>query len=374
MKNMLDSVELKGVWSGDSALRFTDYSGGIYNPHYGPWGAHIIHGGGHASNNDNSVFIANYNTLAFERVGGPTQLASRQAYEDAILIGSSGYPDSINNPREVAPGVPGSAHTYDCLLVLPPSVSGDPLGALIRPVASAIGHTASRETGWSHVFTFTDRRWSRWSTNWARSWWPGGTCAYDTSRGVIWPIHDQYLGYRSYLTLSNKTWTNIYESPNLPNSYPDMVYSAYHAHRDIIVIASNGKQDSTIRFWWFDAASTGNARNLVSFSTGALPDGSWGRASLMYIPELRKLIYWTQTNIDTYYEIDVPANPSSQWSWVARPITGAARPSTLSPAPIWSTYRRMDYAPQLRSLVWVTAQTGETFIFGSRVVVIRVVP
>ncbi|HXU12752.1 MAG TPA: hypothetical protein VN898_12365, partial [Candidatus Binatia bacterium] len=149
MTNTLDSVLLKGVW-GDNAQSLGDYSGGRYNPHYGPWGAHIIHGGGHASSHDNSVILANFNTLAFERVGGPTQLATKEDYEDRILTG--GFPDDISNPREVEPGVPGAAHTYDCLLVLPPSVCGDPLGALIRPVAGAVGMSASRETGWSHVF------------------------------------------------------------------------------------------------------------------------------------------------------------------------------------------------------------------------------
>ncbi len=370
MTNKLDDVVLIGVWSGDSAQRFGDYSGGVYNPYYGQLGAHVIHGGGHASNNDNSVFIANFNTLAFERVGGPTRLASKSDYENRIKTG--GFPDDISNPREVEPGVPGSAHTYDCLLILPPSVSGDPLGALIRPVSGAVGSSASRESGWSHVFTFTDRRWRRWSVNHAGSWSPGGTCAYDTTRGIIWPISDGGMPYRSYLTLADRTFTNIAGHPGL-NSYPDMMYSAYCAHRGIVVIATNAQGEGNIRMFWFSAGSTGSARTQVSFSTGSLPAANWGGGTLVFVPELQKLVYWTQHNIDTYYEIDVPANPSSQWSWVARPITGPAKPSTLSPPPRNTNYRRMDYAPQLRSLVWVTAQDARTFTFGGRVVAIRIV-
>jgi hypothetical protein len=371
MTNTLESVVLTGVWSGDSALRFSDYSGGAFNPYYGQLGAHVIHGGGHSANNDNSVFIANLNTLRFERVGGPTQLPSDAAYESAIKGG--GFPDNDSNPREVEPGVPGSAHTYDCLLTLPPAVCGDALGGLIRPVAGAVGREASRTSGWSHVFTFSDRRWRRWSTNYALSWSPGGTCAYDTTRGVIWPISDGSMAYRASLSLSSRTWTNTAGHPSI-NAYPDMVYSAYCAHRDVIVVAANGDGESTIRFFWFGAGSGGGARTQVAFSQGSLPDASWGRGSLIYIPELQKLLYWTQRRIDTYYEIDVPADPNAPWSWVARTITGTARPSALMPGPIGSTYKRMDYAPQLKSLIWVTGQSSNTFSFGGRVVCIRIVP
>jgi hypothetical protein len=153
-----------------------------------------------------------------------------------------------------------------------------------------------------------------------------------------------------------------------------MVYSAYCANRDIIVIATNDDGESNIRMYWFAAGSTGGTRTLVSFSTGPLPQANWGRGSIVYVPELQKLIYWTQYSIDTYYEIDVPANPSSPWSWAAKPITGTAKPSTLSPAPAGSTYHRMDYASPLKSLVWVTAQGSGTYGFGGRVVCIRVVP
>lgn len=369
MTNTLDDVDLIGVWSGSSAGDFCAYSGGCYNPYYGPLGAHIVHGGGHAANNDNSVFIANYNTLAFERVGGPTQLPTVTAYDTMIMRG--GFPDDETNPREYESGVPGSAHTYDCLLTLPPSVCGDPLGALIRPVSSAVGAEPSRSSGWAHVFTFTDRQWTRWSTNYARSWTPGGTCAYDTQRDIIWPISEANMNYRAYLTLSTRTYTNIWEHNGL-NGYPDMVYSTYCGNRDIIVIATNNSEDTAIKMFWFPAGSTGDARNRVTFSSGLLPKANWGRGSIVYVPELQKVIYWSQYDIDTYYEIDVPADPSTPWSWSAKSITGPARPSTLSPTPYGSTYHRMDYAAPLQSLVWVTGQS--TYGFGGRVVCIRVVP
>ena len=71
-------------------------------------------------------------------------------------------------------------------------------------------------------------------------------------------------------------------------------------------------------------------------------------------------------------EIDVPSDPSSPWTWVARAITGAGKPSNLSPGPAGAIYRRMDYSPRLKSLMWVTGQsTADSYEFGGRVVATR---
>lgn len=371
--NSLDDVDLTGVWSGDSAAHFGSYSGGAYNPYIGTWGAHVIHGGGHSASNDNSVFLFDYNDLTYKLVGAPTQLASDADYEAAITTA----PNTVANPREVASGVPGSAHTYGCLNILSPALSDDAKGALIRPVAGAIGRAASRDTGWAHVFKFTTNTWERWSTNNAGAWSPGGSTCFDTTRNKIWPINSETMAVVPSLDLASKTWTNLSQSyPGLgTNAYPDTVLSAYHAQRDIVVISTcrdgGGAGQS---FFWFDASSNGTARNAVTFSSGTLPDARFGGGSLVYVPELQKLIYWTRQNVDTYYEIDVPATPASSWTWTAKTITGAGRISLLPNPPGTETFGRMDYAPQLKSLVFIARRPLSDFRFGNQVVCIRVVP
>lgn len=356
-----------------STFVYGAYSGGAYNPYYGPLGAHVIHGGGHSATQDNSVFIADYNTLRFERVGEPTLLPTYQDYEDRIRFG--GFADDNSNPREVEAGVPGSAHTYDCLLILPPAVGGDAYGSLIRPVAGAVGYGVSRTTGRSHSFGLSSRKWKRASTNASAGWTPGGSCAYDSRRQRIWPLMADNSSALSYLDLNTGTWSNAQGAPQSVSGYPDMVYSAYCAHRDVVVLSTNREADTAAKFYWFSAGSNGQARTPVSFSSGALPPGHWGRASLVYVPELNKLIWFSLYGGDNYYEIDIPANPAEPWSWIARPISGPARPSQLSPAPYNSIYKRMDYSPQLKSLMWVTGQsTASSYDFGGRVVAIRVAP
>jgi hypothetical protein len=375
MQNTLGDVAYmdERILGNSSTFVFAAYSGGIYNPWYGPWGAHVIHGGGHAATQDNSVFIADFNTLRFERIGGPTLLGSFDDYERAIRNG--GFADDNSNPRELSPGVPGSAHTYDCLLMVPPSLCGDPYGALIRPVAGAIGSGVSRTSTWSHAFTFGDRRWQRFSSNNAAGWTPGGSCAHDTRRNRIWPLASDNLTALMSLDLTTRRWTSNSGSPRSVPGYPDMVYSAYCAHRDIVVMCTHAERERDARFFWFAADSNGQARNPVRFDVQELPAANWGRGSLIYVPELSRLIWFSLEGGDFYYEIDVPADPTQVWRWVARPILGPGRPSALTPAPYDSVYKRMDYSPQLKSLIWVTAQTTlSSLSFGGRVVAIRVAP
>jgi hypothetical protein len=370
--NALDAVDLEGVWSGDSAAHFGDYSGGAYNRYWGNFGAHVLHGGGHSASNDNSVFLFDYNDLTFKRVGGPTQLGSDGAYETAIESGGG----SVSNPCEYTTGVPGSAHTYDCLMILPPSLGGGTKGSLLRPVASAVGRAASRSTGWSHRFDLSTLAWEKWSTNNASNWDNGGTTCWDTSRNKVWPITSTGMTNAVSLDLASATWSNSGGAhPSMSNSYPDTVLSAYEAQRDIVVISTcqdgGGAGQS---FYWFAGSSNGSARTSVTFSSGTLPDARFGSGVLLYIPELGKLIYWTRQDMDAYYEITVPASPASSWSWVRVAITGSGRPSLLPNAPRQETFRRMDYAPQLKSLVFVACRSLSDFQFGNQVVCIRIVP
>jgi hypothetical protein len=392
MRNRLDDVVLvHPYWSGDSAAQFCSYSGGVFNRYYGRWGAMAFHGQGHGAGQDNSVLIAKFDERGgeFARVGGPTQIdptlriikrelelgraltdderahEGRMMYEDAIQFG--GFPDNISNPREVGPQEPGSAHTYDCLCILSPEECGDPMGALIRPVAGAIGAGVSRETGWSHAFYFTSRKWERWSTNYASAWSPGGSCLHDKVRGRIWPINEQAA--RMMLDTKTRTWTNFNEPNGTLKSYVDMVQSQHHVLRDIGVITTNDQGELKSRFFWFPAGGDGKARNLATFSTGDLPKANWGGGTLVDIPELGKMIFWSRYDPQRYFEIEVPADPMQPWSWVARSITGVNMAAVRCNEAV---YKRFDYAPQLKSLIWVPGRNVNDFMFGGDVVCLRV--
>lgn len=376
MTNTLSSVSLRSTLPGDARgdddTEFYDFSGGVYNRHIGALGAHVVHGGGHSATDDNSVFLVNYNTLQWERVSNPVVLGSYSLYDQYVRTGAP--PDSFAdsptaNPREIAPGVPGSAHTYDMMCILPPSVVGNTKGGLLRPVSTAVGRQASRETGWAHLFNFDTNTWSRFSTS-GRSMgnFNGGTCAFDPTRNRVHPITSGNVD-AGYLNVANGQWVS---GGNVSlTGYPDSVWSCYVPDRDIVVAASRVEGTSVLNVIWFGAG--GESRSTPIFS-GTTPPGAY-TGSMVYVPELQRIVYWTAATPDLYYEIDVPANPANPWPCVSKAITGAARPSALSPAYSSWVYRRMDYSPQLKSLLWVTgAPEGVTSSsVTGRVVCIRIV-
>jgi hypothetical protein len=192
----------------------------------------------------------------------------------------------------------------------------------------------------------------------------------------IWPINVGNLPNSGYLDLASRTYVLDEAPPVAFAGYPDMVYSAYHAARDIVVVATHGDGDVATTFYWFDAGSNGVDRHVASFMEGDLPSAHWGQGTLVDIPETDQLLFYTRdTSPDVFFSITVPDDPSAPWSWTTTAITGEAMPSTVTdPPPPSSMYRRMDYAPQLRSLVWATGASGGEFHFGGRVVAIRVVP
>jgi hypothetical protein len=106
----------------------------------------------------------------------------------------------------------------------------------------------------------------------------------------------------------------------------------------------------------------------------------WGGGSLIYVGDLGKLVYWTARDQDAYYEITVPTNvktaPGAAWSWVRKPIVSAGGTNGKVPSQLTkmnTTYHRMDYAPALKSLMWVVPQNSSG-TWGNQVMCIRIAP
>lgn len=386
MTNTLDAV-----WSetpamlnaGAGANEIADFSGGPYNRYSGRWGAHVLHGCGHSASHNNGVYAADYNDLTFKVLQAPTVIATGitgpNQYDANIINGVSPetFPDDPSNPREVATGVPGSAHTYDTMVILPPPLAGDARGALLRGVSGAVGYSSSRDTGWSHAYRFNAAQWSRWSTNYkAGSMAAGGSFVMDHTRARGWPIIPGN-SLNGSLNLATRTWANTGDSLSV-NSYPDLFQSAYVDDRDIVVVARQGTGSDVagpVALFYQAAGATVPTRIAPTLSATLANDGSYSQASLVYVPELRRLIWYCFDGApDQYQEIEIPATLTDTWTVTARSITGAGRPSLLAEGPSPWLYKRFDYAPQLKSLMWVLGRNSSAFGFGGRVLCIRVAP
>ena len=410
MTNTADNVLTSGSYSqGGNNFNIGDYSGGRYAPNYGSLGAMIVHGGGHAATQRNDVITADFNDLAWKVDGAPTDLSAvgkfvdyvddtggiyTTSYDYFIRRGpnSTGWLESNNgnsslfefpttwgdptvNPCEIVQDEPGSAHTYDSMFILPPSMGGGSKGSLIRVMGFAVGATTSSSSGFAHRFDLDAKTWERYSTN-GCAWASACGVAFDSAAGRAWVVNTgTNTGALSYLDTGTKTWGSVTGSSGVvDDGYIDNVIACWHAAKSIAIHATTSNPPgSSARFYWFSTTSSQGTRSEVTWTNGtAPPHFSYGSGTLCDIPEFGKVFYYAASDLDAYYLFTVPANPANQWTWERVAITGTV-PSALSPAPRLVIYHRMDYAPQLRSVMWVLSQANGPQ-FGGRVLCIRVAP
>lgn len=412
MTNTLQAVWATGTFAdGKGTQVLADYSGGVWNPFAGPIGIFSVHGGGHAAFNDNGVYSANLNLLAWQADFPATDLAASgkwvnyagTANETGVLANSydyftvygsgstgwatpadtggrqfpSGGTVSTAGTCETLPGVPGSAHTYQTMCIQPPSMGGGSLGSLLRVTSSAVAMRASRSTGWVHRYDYAAGTWSRVGSNacaWAS---PGATAVLDTLRRKVVLLNPPQftVSTASEFSLDTLAWSNPAASVPNPGGYVDNSLGCYHEARDIIVQATcvnPASAGTPALFYWHAGSSTIATRAAVTWTGAAPTHFNFGQGSLVYLPN-GQLFYYTRFEPDLYYLIDVPANPANPWTATAFSISGAL-PSAFSPAPAGSIYGRMAYVDAAKCVVWLTGNTGSQTHFGGRVWALRIIP
>lgn len=402
--NSLQSVRPSPFPSGvlGPAAGLGDYSGGAVSRWAGTHGKHLVHGGGHAISNDASVYAISFgpSSVSWERLIGMPNLEDygkfvaytpananygATSYDYFIAKGTNSTlpadPDNASgwgtsdapgsNPREVYPGWPGSAHTYDALCVIPPAWGGGGQGALIRGVAMAIGISVSRETFYSHYFQIGGSAWGRFDTfesNYSTTW------SFDSLRGRL---KDPFRrGYRQFPT---GNWVTVSGSVSgLPSSYVDNRLSEYHAARDIHVFVGNTEAETTAgsasNWAWWAGGDDNGTRTAVTWTGSAPPNmaattSKTGQSSMFYIEVLGQLFYYSRKDADAYFLIDVPSNPADAWTATRYAMTGTGRPSLNTPHD--AVYGRMDWVPALKcvSFVPLSSNTSDTL---NKTILIRV--
>lgn len=406
MTNSPGDVESRGVWSSSRVGLgpLLEYSGGVYCPYVGAYGALLVHGGGHSATEDNSVIQANFNSLLWERIGDPVDLGAkfvnyitsppaiatlkRDSYSYFLQRGpnstdwdnpedSAGWESPAFNWGEPLSGIPGSAHTYGKMVMLPPALAGDSMGGLLRPVSSAVGFGWAGGVARGHLFRIQAQTWHRFGANSAIT--SGGSCTvFDPTRAqvVSFPASSQRT---PVLDLETETWADGPFYSTALDSLGDNVFGVFHEQRDGYVLALNQSAAATLtcQFYDGDIAGGSGTRTDASWTNGSGPPSTLGvtpqvtgAGSLMYVDGA---VYWyTYAQLDKLYRIDVPANPADPWTWTEIAITGSERPSQMSPLPYYMIYGRMSYAPSLKSIVWVLGRAASPPELGGRVLCIRV--
>lgn len=333
-----------------------DFSGGVFNPYWGPMGAMVFHGGGHSATFDNSVVILDFNDLTFKRLSNPTP-----SNNGANWIDTTGLPQNVDPAFnttycEYGDGQPGAGHTYDTLAILPPADGGAPCGSLIRVSSHAVHVNMSRSTGWAHRFDFQstamrDGKWVRWSVNGvAGNLYPGSCSAYDSRRKRFWwseglsslPPMMRYLDVATKQQLDAPRYADTARAA--PAADPDSMTMRYETERDILVLTCTVGGQLVLAFLRCAASELGW---FVPPLSASIPASSGASHPFDYVPEADKFVLLTGGDNSAVYDIVPQPDPSLTWTVTRRPLTGVSIPTAHVAGKRWS------YAPAVKAFVWM---------------------
>jgi hypothetical protein len=341
-----------------------DYSGGVFNPYWGPLGAVVFHGGGHSATFDNSVVILDLNDLTFKRLSNPTPSNEGRNW-------SSVTPPQIADPAfdaahcEYGDRQPGAAHTYDTLAVLPPADGGAACGSLIRVASFAVHVNVSANTGWAHRFDFEsttmrDGRWSRWSINGPSSYlFPGACSAYDEKRKRFWWISglSSVPPFIRYLDAATRQQVEIAFASAIsaaPAADPDSATMRYEPRRDILVLTCTINQRMVLAFLRCSQPGAGWTTPALSSPVPALSGAAHG---FDFVPEEDKFVLITGADTSALYDVAPPTALNTSWSVVRRPLTSGPIPTS------YVVGKRWNYVPALQSFIWIASSTSPVIVY-----------
>ena len=339
----LDGNRESHTWGGI----VDDYSGGVYNPHWGAMGCMVFHGGGHAATDDNSVVILDFNDLTFKRLSTPSMDAA--GWAASPLLEPYG---------EYADGQPGACHTYDNLAILPPDAGGGPNGSLIRVQSQAIEYHRSVNSDWAHRFDMAigqerqhTGRWTRWVGSSMKPFNPGGCSAYDPKRKRFWYLGG--LGYSQptavrYLDVGTSTKAEAAVSTPAPSSGADAPIMRYDADRDLLLL-SVARNDGRASVWW---ARPWNREGWIDSRLELPKQTNASTVPFDLVTHTGRYAFLTRADPGAVFEVTIPNDPRDTWSMTRRPITGAPIPQA------WVVGKRWSYAPAMKAFVWYARSTG----------------
>jgi hypothetical protein len=337
-----------------------DYSGGVYNPHWGALGAMVFHGGGHSATFDNSVVILDYNDLTFKRLSNPTQSAKGVNWSFLNV-------DPAFNPiyAEYGDGQPGSGHTYDTLAILPPAHGGGAMGSLVRVGSHAVHPGVVRGTTHAHRLDFdlaarSGGTWTRCSVN-ALKGLPSGACsAYDPLRQRFWTIgglssQPSYVRYLDVATRENREVTFAKGAALAPPANPDSMTMRYDPVRDLLVLTCT--VGNALRMAWLrcDAPEKGWFTSILS---KAIPMMAQWTHPFDFVPEANKFVMLTPGDSAAVFDIAVPTDPTQTWQ--------VTRQALLTGGTLKAAYvagKRWSYSSATRCFVWVASSTSSVVAY-----------
>jgi hypothetical protein len=370
--NYADQVKAPGSpWGtgGNLDLLFNDFTGVIFNPYMGQYGAYLLHGGGHATSGaysrmtENTVYAWFADTRQWFRLTEPTYPGVNSSGTSLETLGDWANfkeppyaSDLLQTYGELAPGIPASNHSRWLPCILPPGAGGAAKGSLFVTALRSI-HTGGNG-GAAYAFRLditgnTTASWSRVAIGAPNS---AVSACVDTSRGHVY--HSRTGSYTmDRLDAAAGTWLTVTPSGFVSDSLAGMPMVYAPAHDAIVLM----RTDFTLAVM---PAGTNPLVMTLKTPTGSAPTGEaptvGAGGGCCWCPDIGSygaIVHWnpsTSVVKACYAPSDVLAGT---WNWVT--LSASNSPAYSVGSLVGLSYNRIQYAPALKSLL-VAPMTGIT--------------
>lgn len=362
------------------------YSGGVYNPHHGTYGAYVCFGSGHAGTNDNSVLALEIGSSActWRRLTDPTPFAG--AGTDTTTQGNNSvghYGSQIDWDWGENAGIdsqPCSDHSYGSLTIVGPANGGHANGTLRRVQQATLNIEFNGTWGTpavlaGHSLDFVNTSGSAGNA-WVRN---AATPRRDIPQNAPqWSVYvpDRDVTFVESMASAAPRWyDHASGTPTTPwvtgTGTSRLITAAgsepgaaifYVPSRKLILCLDAATSGSGLRIQYMDVdpsiAQPSWVRAGVTLSASiSIPDGwttaCWcsdndriivGGAGGSFVSRAGTTATYACTG---HYEIEIPVTLSSTWT-----VSAVTYPTQVVNYNVFQGYNRFDYAPAAKCIVW----------------------
>lgn len=325
-----------------------NFSGAVWNPHYGVLGAWVLWGGGHSQTSlENTVWIWAADTRLWTRLSSPTYPGDVPASPDWVSGDSNAdFSEPLRSYGElVTGGAPAASHSRYHPCILPPGNGIGSAGALAIPYQSAFhlgGNTISAQ---GHKFDFSAGHWSRLGNlePSAESSWSSCTDSagnvYRADNRNLWKLS---AGSSTWQAMSRTGWGSVGRyGPVLHIPGLDLI-AAFRLVGGALTLFVTPASPSS-------ASVTKPPMQSQGFGVSAEPDGSGAPdIGMTWCADLGGVAAFREATGEVWLLRPPSASPTTAaWVWSKLASTNAprlVRANTGVPL-----YNRLQYAPSLKS-------------------------
>lgn len=358
-----------------SVMSVNDYSGAFKNPWWGPYGACVFWGGGHAGCNHNAVIAAEYlvDQIRYTRLCDPTpwfgtgtDLTTQQA--NGGSTGTNAFTDMAWMDSTID-GKPGAPHSYGSGDFIGPAEGGATYGTFLQIASAGVNRVNDAGVRAAHRLDFatteaTQNPAARIVRNWARDsvdagWWSSA----QTSAPIMtaWVPSQRRVYLQANTSYSNVRWYDVVTKTGVTGSGSTFLYDAGDGFDSGIMVHVPSRKlllcmypsGSQLRIEYMDLSVAQPTRNgIATLSSVIAVSDPWSAGT--WVPDAfgDGRIVIGKAGESGVYEIQIPATLSDPWPVVFAAFGGGGSIPFETSGQGGNTYKKWEYDRKARCIVY----------------------